>query len=204
MRNGSGMSDWVIETMRTLGYLGLALLLLVENVFPPIPSEVVLPLAGFLVGLGELNFWGAVAFSTLGAVAGAWVLYGLGRWGGRTVILRYGRFLRVSAKELDQAESWFRRYGDWIVLFARVVPLARSIVSIPAGTMRMPPLRFTLLTTAGTLTWNTTLIYAGTVLGANWSAVSEFIGTYSTYVYIALAVLVALYITLKVVAHFRD
>ncbi|MGH3087831.1 MAG: DedA family protein [Rubrobacteraceae bacterium] len=192
------MSEWVLEIMEGLGYLGLFLVLVIENVFPPIPSELVLPLAGFLVGLGQFNFWGAVAASTFGAVFGAWVLYALGRWGGRPVVLRYGRVLRVTEKDLANAEGWFERYGDWVVLFARLVPLARSIVSIPAGTMRMPILRFTLLTTLGTGAWNILLIYAGYLLGENWEAVSRWAGAYSDVVVFLMAVATVVFIAFEI------
>ncbi|WP_119065825.1 DedA family protein [Rubrobacter indicoceani] len=197
------MADWVLEIIRTLGYVGLALVLLVENLFPPIPSEIVLPLAGFLVGSGELNYWGAVFAATLGAVAGAWILYAMGLWGGRPVILRYGKYLWISAEELDRAESWFKRYGDWVVLVARVIPLARSIVSVPAGTMRMPPVRFTVLTTIGAFIWNIILVQAGVILGENWEQVSGFMGTYSNFAYVAIAA-VCVYLVVKVVTHYRD
>lgn len=197
------MADWVLETISTFGYIGLALVLLVENLFPPIPSEIVLPLAGFLVGTGDLNYWGAVFAATFGAVVGAWILYAIGLWGGRPVILRYGKYLWISEEELDRAESWFKRYGDWVVLVARVIPLARSVVSVPAGTMRMPPLRFTVLTTAGTLIWNILLIQAGVILGENWEQVNEFMGTYSNVAYVAIA-LVVVYLIFKVVTHYRD
>lgn len=197
------MSDWVLGIIEALGYLGLALVLLIENVFPPIPSEIVLPLAGFLVGLGELNFWGAVGAATIGALTGAWILYGLGRWGGRPLILRYGRFLRVDAESLDRAEGWFREYGDAVVLVARVIPLARSVVSIPAGTAKMPILRFTLLTTLGTGVWNILLIWAGRLLGENWEAVSGWIGSYSNVAYAILAVVAVSYVILKFVRHRR-
>lgn len=163
-----GLSGWVLETIRALGYLGLAFLLALENIFPPIPSEVVLPLAGFLVGRGQLNFWGAVGAATFGSVFGALVLYALGRWGGRPLILRYERFLRVDEEGLKRAEGWFEKHGDAVVLVARVVPLARSIVSIPAGTAHMPILRFTVLTAVGTTVWNIILIWAGRLLGQNW------------------------------------
>ena len=115
-------------------------------------------------------------------------------------MLRYGRFLRVDAKSLDRADGWFRRYGDWVVLFARVVPLARSVVSIPAGTMKMPLLRFTVLTTVGSGAWNTLLIGAGVILGANWQRVEAWIGSYSNAVLIAVAVAVA---TLLILHHRR-
>ena len=173
------MTDLVVEIMRALGYFGLFLVLIIENLFPPIPSEVVLPLAGFLVGRGEMAFWLAVVVSTAGATIGALILYALGRWGGRPLILRYGKILRVDAASLDRAERWFVAYGDWVVLVARVIPLARSIVSIPAGTMRMPPLRFTLLTVVGTGVWNIILIGAGQRLGENWEAVGRWAATYS-------------------------
>lgn len=181
------MDDWIFQVITTLGYLGLALLLVAENLFPPIPSEVVLPLAGFVVGRGDLGFWQALLASTTGSVVGALILYALGRYGGRGLVLRYGSWLRVSAKELERAEGWFRRYGDWVVLFARVVPLARSIVSISAGTMQMPLLRFTVLAAVGSGVWNVLLIGAGVALGANWARISGWIGSYSDVVLILLA-----------------
>lgn len=173
------MTDAVVGLMRAFGYLGLFLVLIIENLFPPIPSEAVLPLAGFLVGLGEMNFVLAVLVSTAGATVGALILYALGRYGGRPLILRYGKILRVDAPSLDRAESWFLRYGDWVVLVARIIPLARSIVSIPAGTMRMSLPRFTLLTVIGTGLWNILLIGMGQLLGENWERVSEVASTYS-------------------------
>ncbi|MDP9410698.1 MAG: DedA family protein [Actinomycetota bacterium] len=181
------MDDWIFQVITTLGYLGLALLLVAENLFPPIPSEVVLPLAGFVVGRGDLGFWQALLASTTGSAVGALILYALGRYGGRGLVLRYGSWLRVSAKELERAEGWFRRYGDWVVLFVRVVPLARSIVSIPAGTMQMPLLRFTVLAAVGSGVWNVLLIGAGVALGANWARISGWIGSYSDVVLILLA-----------------
>ena len=190
----------VLDVIGALGYLGLALLLIAENLFPPIPSEVVLPLAGFLVGRGDLNLWGAIFAATFGSVAGALILYALGRWGGRKLVLRYGKWLRVDEKGLRQAEGWFRGYGDWVVLGARVVPVARSIVSIPAGTAKMPLPRFVILTTLGSAAWNSALIGAGVALGANWQVVERWVGSYSNVVLIAVAVLVAL---LLVYRHLR-
>ena len=191
------MDQWIFQVISTLGYLGLALLLVAENLFPPIPSEVILPLAGFVVGRGDLSFWGALLASTTGSVVGALILYTLGRYGGRGLVLRYGSWLRVSAKELERAEGWFRRYGDWVVIGARVVPLARSIVSIPAGTMKMPLLRFTVLTAVGSGVWNALLIGAGVALGANWTLISGWIGSYSEVVLILLAGSAAVFLVLR-------
>ena len=181
---------WVLDVIAALGYVGLALLLIAENLFPPIPSEVVLPLTGFLVWRGDLGFWQALLASTFGSVAGALILYALGRYGGRKLVLRYGGFLRVDEDSLDRADGWFRRYGDWVVLFARVVPFARSVVSIPAGTMKMPALRFTAMTALGSLAWNTLLIGAGVFMGANWQRVEAWIGSYSNAVLVVIAIAV--------------
>ncbi|MGH3145407.1 MAG: DedA family protein [Rubrobacter sp.] len=191
------MDEWIFQVIGTLGYLGLALLLVAENLFPPIPSEVVLPLAGFVVGRGDLGFWQALLASTAGSVVGALILYALGRYGGRGLVLRYGPWLRVSAKELERAEGWFRSYGDWVVLGARVVPLARSIVSIPAGTMKMPLLRFTVLTAVGSGVWNAVLIGAGVALGANWTRISGWIGSYSDIILILLTGTIAVSLVLR-------
>ncbi len=182
------MAQWVLDVVSSLGYLGLALLLIAENLFPPIPSEIVLPLAGFLVDRGDLNMWGALVAATTGSVLGAVVLYSLGRWGGRRLVLRYGSWLRVDEDKLDRAEGWFRRYGDVLVLFARVVPIARSIVSIPAGTAKMPLVRFVILTSIGSAIWNALLIGTGMILGANWSMVQNWVGSYSNAVLILAAV----------------
>lgn len=194
---------WVLDVISALGYVGLALLLIAENLFPPIPSEVVLPLAGFLVGRGDIGFWQALLASTFGSVAGALILYALGRYGGRRLVLRYGRFLRVDEDSLDRADGWFRRYGDWVVLFARVVPFARSVVSIPAGATKMPAVRFTAMTALGSLAWNTLLIGAGVILGANWQRVEAWIGSYSTAVLITTAVAVAILLITRHLRHLR-
>lgn len=188
------IGQWIQDIMGSLGYVGLALLLVLENVFPPIPSEVVLPLAGFFVGTGDFTFWGALLAATIGSTAGALVLYGLGRWGGRRLVLRYGKWLRVSEEDLDRADGWFARHGDLLVLGARVVPGARSVVSIPAGTSGMPLLRFTVLTTVGSAVWNAVLIGAGHALGANWDRVSGWIGSYSDVVLVVAVVAAAAYL----------
>ena len=194
------MAQWVLDVLSALGYLGLALLLIAENLFPPIPSEIVLPLAGFLVSRGDLNLWGAIVASTVGSVLGAVILYSLGRWGGRRFVLRYGSWLYVDEDRLERAEGWFRHYGDALVLFARVVPVARSIVSIPAGTAKMPMVRFVVLTSVGSAIWNSLLIGAGMVLGANWSMVQNWVGSYSNVV-LVLAAAGAAYLVLR---HFRN
>lgn len=167
------------DAVRTAGYPGIVAAMVAENVFPPIPSEIVLPLAGYEVTRGSLAFTWTVLAATLGSLLGAYVLYAIGRFGGRPVVLRWGRLLRVGEADLDRSEGWFGRWGDWVVLGGRVVPLARSLVSIPAGTLRMPLVRFTVLTTIGSLVWNLVLVGAGYALGRRWEQVAEVVGRYS-------------------------
>lgn len=182
----AALADTAADLTERFGYLGLFLVMVAENLFPPIPSEVVLPLAGFQVSRGALGFAGALATATAGSLAGALILYGLGRAGGRPLILRYGRLLRITPEGLDRAEDWFDRYGAWVVLLGRLIPGVRSIVSVPAGIARMPLVRFSLLTTLGSLFWNALLISAGQALGRNWERVAEFIGPLSRYVVIVV------------------
>lgn len=188
------MLDKVTEVARdavtTAGYPGIFAAMVAENVFPPIPSEVVLPLAGFEVDAGELNFLLVVLAATLGSLAGALILYAIGLYGGRPLTLRWGKVLRVSAEDLDRAEDWFDRWGDWVVLVARVIPIARSLVSIPAGMMRMGLVRFIVLTTIGSLIWNFILVFAGKQLGANWEDVTRVVEDYGLPLRIAVVLLI--------------
>src|SRR3954470_12748782 len=178
------MAQQVIDS---IGYAGLSLVMLVENVVPPIPSEVVLPMVGLQVSAGQFVLWAAVLASTVGSVLGAWVLYALGRIGGRPLALRLPRFLGVTEQRLDRSERWFARRGDAIVLLARLVPGLRSAVSVPAGTLRMPVARFLLFTAIGSLVWNAALIWAGAALAANWESVVGAISGASTWALAAAA-----------------
>lgn len=179
------------DAVTTLGYPGIFAAMVAENLFPPIPSEVVLPLAGFEVDAGDLDFLLVVLAATLGSLAGALILYAIGLYGGRPLVLRWGKVLRVSASDLDRAEDWFDRWGDWVVLVARVIPIARSLVSIPAGMMRMGLVRFIALTTLGSLVWNTVLVFAGKQLGANWEDVTDVVGQYALPIRIVAVLAVA-------------
>ena len=184
----ASLGEWTTRIAAELGYLGLFAVMVVENLFPPIPSEAILPLAGFQVSRGVLTFLGALTVATAGSLFGALLLYGVGRLGGRPLVLRLGPLLRISPDQLERADAWFDRHGAWIVVLGRLVPGARSIVSIPAGMSEMPLLRFGLLTTLGSVTWNAVLIGVGQRLGANWPAVSGLIDGASTVVLIALVV----------------
>jgi len=183
--------DWVRNTVSAGGYPALGGLILAENLFPPIPSELILPLAGFYVGQGEMTFILAVLAATLGSLAGALILYAVARFGGRALVLRFGRILRIKPSDLDRADHWFDRHGAPIVLFGRLVPGARSLVSIPAGLSEMPVGKFIGLTTAGSTAWNCALIGAGWALGEHYEQVGGIVGPIGTAVVAvcALAVL---------------
>ena len=152
--------DWARNAVDSGGYPALAGLILAENLFPPIPSEIILPVAGYFVGEGTMNFILAVIAATIGSVVGALILYTIARYGGRAVVLKLGKFARIREDDLDKADEWFDKRGSWFVFFGRLVPGVRSIISIPAGLSEMPVWRFTLLTAAGSALWNSALIGA--------------------------------------------
>jgi len=188
------LSTWVSDVISSIGYAGVAFLVALESVFPPIPSEVVLPFAGFYAGRGDASVPGMMLAATVGSVVGAWILYGLAAWIGpdrlRAFVVRRGRWFGVKEPDLDRAEAWFDRRADAAVLFGRCVPLVRSIVSIPAGFRRMPFLRFTLYTALGSLVWNVALVGAGAVLGSRWEQVGSVMAVFQWVVIVAVVGLV--------------
>jgi membrane protein DedA with SNARE-associated domain len=169
----------ISQILRDAGYGGLALLMLAETVFPPIPSEAVLPLAGYLVEQGDLNFAAVLITSTAGSVAGAVVLYEAARHGGRPFAERFLRFGRLDPAKLAEAEEWFARRGPVVVLLGRCIPGVRSLVSLPAGVLRMPRWEYFLFTLIGSAVWNTVLVTAGYALGSQWEQVADVIGPVS-------------------------
>lgn len=189
------VTDLVGDVIEAVGEIGIGLLILAETFIPPMPSEVILPLAGFYVEEGRISFVAAVIGATAGSLAGALALYYIGRYGGRPLVLHKRRFLPIRERELDRAEGWFDRYGPVIVLVARVVPLARSYISIPAGTMRMNVVTFSILTVLGSAVWNAGLIAAGWALGDRWEEVSDVVGTVGP---IVLAVVILVCVALAV------
>jgi membrane protein DedA with SNARE-associated domain len=173
------------EVLRELGYAGLALLMLVETVFPPIPSEAILPLAGYLAEQGDLNVVAVLATSTAGSMIGALALYEAARRGGRPFAHRFLRRARIDPARLDSAEQWFARRGALVVLTGRCIPGVRSLVSLPAGVLRMPRWEYLLFTFIGSAVWNALLVGAGYALGSQWERVSEVVGPLSTPLLVA-------------------
>ncbi|MTD30939.1 DedA family protein [Planomicrobium sp. YIM 101495] len=187
------MEQWITDVMSDYGYWGIFLLIMLENVFPPIPSEVILTLGGFLTTTTDMTIFGVIAVSTAGSLTGAVVLYGVGRLMdvGRLekVIDKYGNWLRLKRADLYKADAWFDRYGVWTVFFGRLVPLIRSLISLPAGMSNMKFTLFILFTTLGTIIWNTILVLIGEAVGENSEEILQTLDLYSNIVYVIIALI---------------
>lgn len=188
------MEQWITQFMEQYGYWGIGLLIFLENIFPPIPSEIILTFGGFMTTQSGLGYTGVLVTSTIGSVVGAIVLYGIGAWIGERnlyrIVDKYGKILRLKTKDLDKTIQWFEKYGYWTVFFCRFVPLLRSLISIPAGLTRMNIPLFILFTTVGTIIWNAVLIYLGKAVGGNWHTIVYYMDIYSRIIYIILAILI--------------
>ncbi|MFD1863633.1 DedA family protein [Planococcus chinensis] len=189
------MEQWITDIMSDYGYFGIFLLIMLENVFPPIPSEVILTVGGFMTTTTTMTIPGVILASTAGSLSGAVVLYGIGLLLDverlEKIVDKYGRLLRVKRADIHRADAWFDRFGIWTVFFGRLIPLVRSLISIPAGMSNMKFWLFLTFTTLGTLLWNTVLVYVGEAVGDNREAILEQLDVYSNIVY-ALIVLVGL------------
>ncbi|HVY67585.1 MAG TPA: DedA family protein [Patescibacteria group bacterium] len=164
---------WVVHVISVLGYPGLVLLMALHSMAIPVPSEVVMPFAGFLVSSGRFDFWTAVLAGTLGNLCGASLIYYLSVTGGRRLILRYEHLVLVSAAELDQVEKFFQRFGSFAIFLGRCLPVVATFISIPAGLARVRYWKFAVLTAAGALVWNLLLTFIGLKLGQNWASLRD-------------------------------
>lgn len=197
------MEQWIIDIMSDYGYFGIFFLIMLENVFPPIPSEVILTVGGFMTSTTDMTIPGVILASTAGSVTGAVVLYGVGLLLDverlEKIVDKYGRVLRVKRADIYRADAWFDRYGIWTIFFARLIPLIRSLISIPAGMANTKFWLFITFTTLGTLLWNTVLVFIGEAVGENREAIMEKFDIYSNAVYalIAIAALAAVWFYVK-------
>lgn len=190
------MADWIIETITATGYWGIFLLMLLESVFPPIPSELIIPFAGFAVQSGQLNLIGVLAATTGGAVVGMLPWYIAARLLGLTRIKwvadKIGRWFAMNSDEIDVASAWFLRYGPVIVFVGRLIPIIRTVISVPAGIAAMPPAAFIAASALGALLWNSILIGAGYILAAHYEVVGAFVDP-ATNIVLVLCVLIYLW-----------
>ncbi|WP_175640468.1 DedA family protein [Metabacillus schmidteae] len=192
------MENWLMSVMENYGYVGIMLLIALENIFPPIPSEVILTFGGFMTTTTNLSIVGVVIASTIGSVVGAGVLYFIGLQLDverlDKIVDKWGHILRLTKKDVHKADAWFDKYGPWTVFFCRFVPLIRSLISIPAGMSNMKLGLFFVLTTFGTLIWNIVLVYLGASVGGSWEVIVEKMEIYSDVVYVVLALLAVAFV----------
>ncbi len=190
------MTDFIITSIESTGYVGIVLLMLLENIFPPIPSELIVPFAGYVAAQGELWFPGVIMAATLGSVLGALPWYLLGVWFTEARIkwlaARYGRWLTFTPRDVERASAWFRRYGAAAVFFGRMIPTVRTLISVPAGIVRMRMALFLLLTTLGSAAWVTLLASGGLVLEAHYEQIGHYIEPVARVV-VALALVTYVY-----------
>lgn len=201
----SALADWVVSLMDLIGPPGAAVAVGLDNLFPPIPSEVVLPLAGLAASRGAFTLAEAIAWTTFGSVFGAYILYVLGRVLGADRLTRIAEKLPLmKGEDVTKTVAWFERHGAVAVFFGRMVPLFRSLISIPAGVSKMHWWKFGLLTTAGSLIWNSIFVLAGFFLGENWHIVEEYAGVFQNIVIVVVVVLVVWFVVVRVRAVVRD
>jgi membrane protein DedA with SNARE-associated domain len=194
----TGLSGLAADVISAIGEVGVGLLTFVETVFPPVPSELILPLGGYLAERGRMNVILVVLAATVGSLLGALVLYGLGAVFGEERARRWLTWLPlVDESDFDTAASWFQRHGHGVVFFGRFVPIVRSLVSLPAGAQRMPLVPFVLLTVAGTALWNAALVGAGYALGTQYERVEHYLGYLDYVVFGAMAVVVGWFVVRK-------
>lgn len=195
------MVDWITNTMQSLGYVGIGLLMFLENLFPPIPSELIMPLAGFTVAKGNMNFVLAVTAGVLGTMLGALPWYYVGKLVGEENLKRlankYGKWIGLSSKDIDKADNWFDKHGGKAVFFCRLVPGVRTLISLPAGISGMPLLPFLIYSTLGTTLWVGFLTYAGYALGDNYELVEQYLGPVSKIVFVVLVVAFVIWLVMK-------
>ncbi|TDC92451.1 DedA family protein [Saccharopolyspora aridisoli] len=201
----TGFTAWVIGVMETLGGPGAGMIIALENLFPPIPSELILPLAGFTASRGDMSLIGAILWTTLGSLVGALALHWLGAKLGRERTRAIAAKLPlVKLSDVDKTEAWFAKHGVKAVFFGRMIPLFRSFISLPAGVEQMRLSTFALFTTLGSLVWNTIFVLAGYLLGQHWYLVEQYAGLLSRAVVITSVLTVVVFVALRIRNNRRD
>lgn len=197
--NLNAVAHWAIGLMEILGAPGVAVAIALENLFPPLPSELILPVAGFAASQGTLGLVEVIIWATIGSVVGALALYGIGAWLGRDRMRRLlVKVPLVSIEDVNRTEAWFDRHGRATVFFGRMIPIFRSLISIPAGVTRMSMWRFIPLTAAGSLIWNTIFIVAGFILGENWEIVEQYAEVLQNVVIAGVLIAIIVFIVRRV------
>ena len=186
--------DFAINLMQSAGYTGVVVLMIAESMILPVPSEAVMPFAGFLIADGTFSWLGVIIFSTVGSIIGSLVSYWIGAAGGRPLVQRWGKYVLVTHHDLDITDRFFQRYGGWAVFTSRFIPVVRHFISIPAGVAKMPMGKFLLATVVGAAVWNTFLAWVGVKLGENWERIRQYGEKIDIVVLALLVILLAAYI----------
>jgi membrane protein DedA with SNARE-associated domain len=190
------LSSFITGAIVQLGYLGIFVTMAMESAALPIPSEIIMPFAGYAVFLGRFDFITVLIAGTLGNLVGSVILYYIGLKGGRPLLLRYGRYALVSEKEVKAAEKWFKKFGGKVIFFSRMLPVVRTFISLPAGAARMDFRRFCFYTVLGSVPWNAALLYLGIALGERWQEIESLLRVFDIAV-VAGAVIVVVYLLSK-------
>lgn len=180
------LSSIIIYIISSGGYLGVMMLMALESACLPVPSEVIMPFAGFLVWQGRFILWQVIFWGALGNLIGSIVAYAVGYWGGRELIIKYGKYVLISTDDLARADRWFQKYGQFAIFFSRLMPVVRTFISLPAGIARMNFKKFCFYTFLGSLFWSAFLAYAGLSLGQNWDILKVYFHKFDLVIGISL------------------
>jgi len=195
------LTEFLVNSITTfisaVSYIGIFILMLLESTLIPLPSELVMPFAGFLVALGKMNLWLVIIFSTLGSLAGSLIGYWIGRKYSKSFIKKFGKYLLIEVEHLKKAEKWFKKYGNKTIFFSRFIPGVRHVISVPAGTAKMSLKKFSILTLIGAGIWNSFLLWLGYVLEKNWQIVYSYTKIIDMLV-IAIIFLLIIYYAYKI------
>jgi membrane protein DedA with SNARE-associated domain len=182
------LARFIIAVISHSGYLGIVLLMGIESACIPLPSEVIMPFSGYLVHTGRFSLIGVAVAGAVGCNVGSFVAYAVGAWGGRPLAERYGRYVLVTRHDLEMADRWFERYGDWTVFFSRLLPVIRTFIALPAGIARMNFVRFNVYTFLGSLPWCCVLAYAGMKLGERWTTLRTYFHRFDAVLAVLLVI----------------
>lgn len=196
------IAHWITNSIATIGYPAVFFLMLVESALIPVPSEVTMPFAGFMVGLGKLDFWLVVLVGGVGNLVGSLAAYALGYWGQerfvRQLVKKYGKYLLITYHEVETAEKWFRQKGELIAFTSRLLPVVRTFISLPAGFSQMNVVKFSVYSLAGALIWSAILTYLGVLLGENWDVLGTYFRKFDFLIALAAIFLITGYIYFKI------
>ena len=195
----SSVTNFIIHTISSLGYTGVGLLMAIESACIPLPSEIIGPFAGFLVSMGRFSLFGVALAGAFGSMVGSWVTYEIGKWGGRPLVEKYGKYILISRHDLDIADRFFAKYGNFSTFFGRLLPIVRTFISLPAGIAKVPKTKFLIYSFVGSFIWTYLLAYIGMKLGEHWNTLRDKLHYFDT----AIIVLIALGIAWWIWRHFK-